>query len=600
MESNISVNTALSSYNLFNAVSIKQFIIDQLKNGENESFKDADFLGSNLNSFIDIISVLLQQVLFNYSVNASESSFSNASLFESMSKIVSLLNYKPTGKQTSMLPVNITIDLPIDIDYTSSTQFSLPKFITINKNSSFVIKNDLVIPIDAGEKQLSVDTILFQGQITESQIYNATGDEFEIINIIDNNINKNNKFITDNFFVIYVDELNNGKWTEYKETTSLFLESSTSQVYEKSFIDGFNYQFKFGNGVNGKQLQENAKIVVFYLVSNGEESQIGDNIIINKTPTIYSSNLYNTILLSQYQTINYNNLDLTTIRISNTGPSSAISYPESVESIRNNAPKVFSSQNRLFSIPDYNTFISKYFNSFVKDSYVFTNDEYCNSFLNYFYELGLDSPQDDSRINLAQVSFMTSCNFNNVYCAILPKVNTIIQGKVPNYLNNQLKQEIVNKMLPFKGLTHNIVLIDPIYKAITFGSTNLDDSDFNENQLINKLVLVRNRLTKYSYTYIKDSCIDVFMKYFSEIKLGSSIDTSLLSQSINNIPGVKSFYMENINGNQDKKLTFYTWNPLYSNEDNYITQQIILSDSFVYNYFYDLNNISNLIKIVDE
>jgi hypothetical protein len=100
--------------------------------------------------------------------------------------------------------------------------------------------------------------------------------------------------------------------------------------------------------------------------------------------------------------------------------------------------------------------------------------------LRYYYDIGLDAPQEDSRLNIAQVEFMTSTNFNNVYCFVVPRVNTLIGGRVPNYLNNTLKHEIVNATMDFRGLTHNLVLLDPIYKAVTFGSF-MDDDDWNAN-----------------------------------------------------------------------------------------------------------------------
>ena len=82
--------------------------------------------------------------------------------------------------------------------------------------------------------------------------------------------------------------------------------------------------------------------------------------------------------------------------------------------------------------------------------------------------------------------------------------------------------------------------------------------------------------------------------------LGGVLDVNYLSKAILNVPGVKSFLIRDPNGNTDSNLTFYIWNPLYSNEDNYITQQNIINKSFIYTYFYDLNNISNLIQVEDE
>ena len=84
MATNISATNMLSSYALFNATDIKQFIIDQLRNNPDNPFKDIDYLGSNINTFIDIIAVMLQQILFSYSVNSSETSFSTALLYENM------------------------------------------------------------------------------------------------------------------------------------------------------------------------------------------------------------------------------------------------------------------------------------------------------------------------------------------------------------------------------------------------------------------------------------------------------------------------------------------------------------------------------------
>jgi hypothetical protein len=76
----------------------------------------------------------------------------------------------------------------------------------------------------------------------------------------------------------------------------------------------------------------------------------------------------------------------------NTGGGTSISYPESIESIRVNAPRAFASQNRLFTLTDYKTFIQKNFSQYVKDVHVCVNDYYVNNFLKYYFDIGLDSP----------------------------------------------------------------------------------------------------------------------------------------------------------------------------------------------------------------
>ena len=218
------------------------------------------------------------------------------------------------------------------------------------------------------------------------------------------------------------------------------------------------------------------------MVSSGESAILGEGVISDTTPTQYSSSLWASVLASNYSTLDTSTNSLQFITVSNIGGGTNISYPESVASIRANAPKIFASQNRLFTLDDYKTFIMKNYSSYIKDTYFCTNDEYTRDFLRYYYNLGLDRPQEDSRLNISQVEFMTSTNFNNVYCFAVPKVNTIISGTIPNYLNTTLKQEVVNGCADYKGLTHNLVMLDPIHRAMCFGSY-MDDEAWNPNQL---------------------------------------------------------------------------------------------------------------------
>lgn len=597
MATNVSANNMLSSYALFNATDIKQFIIDQLRNNPDNPFKDIDYLGSNINTFIDIIAVMLQQILFSYSVNSSETSFSTALLYENMSRIVSLLNYKSAGKQTSILPVRFTVKRT---STDSEERFSIPKFLTVNYNHQFSLLNEETIFFPKGQSEIFFDTILHQGKISESQIFVANGDVFETFEIGDNFIrSEGSNFISDNFFTVYVDEENNGNWVEYEECASLFLENSEAQKYERRFTEEFGYEFKFGNDIYGKKLKKNARIIIYYLVSDGEPAQIGNDVLSSNKLTEYTT--YNLSLIKAASNFNTNTkVDLSKVTVKNTGPSTPISYPESVASIRKNAPRVFASQGRLFSLGDYEAFIKKFFDSYVKDTYFCKNEEYISNYLKYYYDIGMSAPQSDSRLNIAQVEFMTAVNFNNIYCFLVPAVNTIINGKIPNYLNTSLKRQIIDKAVPQMGISHNLVIIDPVYKAFTFGSYGLDDSEFNEKQYNNKLILIRNKNTKYSYSFIKKYCVDSLTTYFKSLKLGSTINVSDITQIINSVPGVKSFYIKDENDITDTSLNLFIWNPLYSNEDNTILSQPYTCKPFEYPYFYDLNNLNSKIEVIDE
>lgn len=157
------------SYAFINATDIKSYIINQLSNSDNPVFSGCSYVGSNMNALVDVISVLVQQILYHLSLNTSEASFATANLYESMSKLVSILNYKAVGKQTSLLPVRMTIDVASIKQYLGSEnlkQITIPRFSKISHNSDYYLKNEIVIPLtESTPASLNVDSILFEGNV---------------------------------------------------------------------------------------------------------------------------------------------------------------------------------------------------------------------------------------------------------------------------------------------------------------------------------------------------------------------------------------------------------------------------------------------------
>lgn len=594
------------NFALFEAASIKQFIIDHLN--KNGVYIDQNYLGSNLNCFIDIIAAMLQQLLFHYNMTATESTFSTAVLYENINKIVGLLNYKPNGKQTAILPVKILANL-----FTSQKfgTFVIPRYSFITANTNYVVRNDISFNFtEYQESSTVIDTVLYQGNLTESEEFILSGEDFQTITLIDTLINgTSGQFIADNFFDVYVKGPNEGdRWVQYSEVSTLFDYRGSDCIFERRLNENYNWEFKFGNNINGKKPTAGSKVVIFYLVSDGNRGEMNTADYDMTSLKRYNSNLFNEIILDDtigiysrkynYVTIN----DLQNINVSVTGPSTKVSSPESTELIRENVPKIFSAQNRLLTAGDYSSYIKKMFSNFVKDCYIFNNDEYTADLLKYYYDLGLSRPNEDNRVLLNQVNFETSCAFNNVYVVLLPLINTIIDGKVPNYVNVNLKQYIVNKLNVSKNITHNIVPTDPIYKAVSFGiidergvSDEILPTDFDDV----KLVLIRDKYSIFNNGYIMDNAVSVFTDYFNNVALGDTIDIVALSTALNQISGVKRIEMRS-GSVVNKKLTFVIWNPLYYEKDITVSQQNEELKPYMFHYFYNLDNIKEKILIEDE
>lgn len=587
------------NFSLFEATSIKQFLIEQLNAGG--VFTDQKYLGSNLNAFVDIISVMLQQIQFHYNTAATENTFATASLYENMNKLTSLLNYKPTGKQTSILP--ITIKSLLGLSNVTGT-FVIPRYSYIVYNKPFVLRNDITFSSVAGSS-LTIDDILYQGTLTESEVFEATGENFQTVTLVDKDKGTSSgKFITDNFFDVYVKEPG-GKWTQYSEVDLLFEASGGDKVYEKRINEYYNYEFKFGNNINGYRPIAGSEIIIFHIVSDGSSAQVGSGIINNAALYSYNSVKYAEIMKDNKTSIfeitpNFiTSSQLKLLSVSNAGATTAAAEAETTDITREMLPKIFAAQNRLITSNDYNSYITKNYGNFVKDNYVFNNDEYTSKYLRYFYNIGLGRPNDNPRVLLNQVNFQTSCGFNNVYIALLPKVNTIIDSKVPNYINTSLKRLIVDSLDRHKDMVHNISPVDPIYKAVSFGVHKETKNTLPEHFSDTKLILVKDRYSNFAEDYIRNAVYDLFKNYFENVKLGDTIDIAELNSKLTQIPGVKRIEMSD-GIHTDDKLTFIIWNPLYEEDDFSISQQSVLVDNFTYHYFYDFNNFNNKITVINE
>ena len=164
-------NLPQDAYVAFDAVSLKEYIVDRLN--ENEKFTDQKFDGSNLAAVIDIIAYSYHVLLFYLNNTASESNFDQATLYENMNKIVKLIGYKPTGKQTSIVPIEATASSSLAAANYTIKKYSY--FLADNIQYNFLDDISFSKTTAADEKiqEISDDVILYQGTIKEYPDYTA-------------------------------------------------------------------------------------------------------------------------------------------------------------------------------------------------------------------------------------------------------------------------------------------------------------------------------------------------------------------------------------------------------------------------------------------
>jgi hypothetical protein len=589
------------AYTSFDAVSLKQLMTDLLN--QNEVFRDQNFEGSNLNSLMDMMAVSYHVLLFYLNNTSSESTFTAASLKENVIKITSLLNYKPIGPQTSVVNFSLsgTSSLPANI-------YTIKRFASINANGySYSTLDDISFEKTTSDLEaLAINnTLLYQGSVKEYPQFTAVGEEFEVVYLINSNTTNNqvDQFVADNSFTVYVKDVASGLWSQWSEVATLFESNTSAQNFEKKINENGNFEFKFGSGINGRKLKAGDKVQIYYVYSDGEAGKVTQGAFDNGSFNVFTSPIFNEIC-DQIYTDEENFVtpaQLKFINVSNSSNSSNPTDMEDVDSIKSNATKLFSTQNRLVTLQDYENYINKNYSNVVESVKCINNDTFTSKYLKYFYDIGLRTPLDDGRVLLNQVDFASSTNFNNIYVFTTPKIQPIIDNKVPNYVSQSIKQLIINTTRPITMTTHNVVCADPIYKAFSFGLQLPGETESVDLAEQSRLIVVRDNSSRINSSQIKNRIVTIITDYFSNLKLNDVVDLFVLNASILNIEGVKNTLTRRIDtGYEAQKLNFAVWNPLYPLNDILFTSQNYQLQEYEYAFLYDTTNLSQQIIVEDE
>lgn len=570
------------SYVAFDATSLRDLIVQRLN--KELVFTDQNFVGSNISSIIEIISYSFSTLMYYLNKTSTESMFSEAQLYENINRIVKLLGYDPVGNQTASVSFNLSAqDIVVDNYIIPRYSYSLLGGVPYSfvRDASFTKSVDSVLE-DFSDKVSKYR--LYQGKFNEYPVYIASGADNELIFLT-----LSEETIVDHFNIdIYVRDDHTGVWSQWQRVDNLFSYGSRDEVFEIRFNENKNYEIKFGDNINGKKLNQYDAVSIFYLNSLAVAGEIG----ISDTSAFlikYNSPSYNTII---YNTIsNYSNLITDNvyknILIKNTVASTSFASYDSPDNIRSKAPKNYKTQNRLVTKQDYYSYVTSNFSNFISDVAVVNNNDYLESYIKYFLDIGVSSPQLESRALFNQLNFSNSSNFNNIYIVALPRTRN------RSYLMPSQKEVIIESIEPLKTLTSEVVLIDPVYIAADIAvKTNTTPSlgDIDSTSIVVEV----KRYSKRSNDAIRNDIKTIFSSYFQKdnLKLGDTINLYQLYSDIINIEGVDRFYCQSgdviVEG-----ISLIYWNPIYENDDVDITTQNLKLPYFKYMY---LNNINQLIN----
>jgi hypothetical protein len=586
------------SYAAFDAISLRNLIIERLNN--QGIFTDQNYIGSNISSIIDIISFSYNTLIYYLNRTSSESLFTEAQLYENISRIVKLLDYNPVGYQTSTLAFQCTAANTFEKGVYTIPRYS---FISIG-NVPFSFNEDVTFSIPTTNtttilEDLTNKKLLYQGTYRENPIHNAPGDENEVVTISNKDVD------VDHFNIdVYVLEKPNssnskGGWIQYKNVPNTRVENATARVFEKRLNANFVYEVTFGNGINGRKLETAEKVAIYYLQSSGERGVVGANSLKDASSfSLYRTTTFDQIKLdTNYEEFTYVDTNqFKSLYFNNSTGSTLPKKIETADEIRANAPLNFKSQYRLVTTKDYEGFVKTNFANFISDVRVFSNWEYTAKYLKYFHDIGIN-PGAFQQVILNQVQYADACNFNNVYICITPKVS---EGSTMKYLLPAQKEIIKSNIEPIKMLTTETSFLDPIYKAVGFGAIINDDVVISEtNTYVLEIVKATN--STRSNQGIQKEIAAIFKDVFNplNIKLGQHVEYTKLVNKILSVSGVSKIRTRNLDfTNSYEGLSFFLWNPVYPDLDKRIITNDTPIEDFQLIYFEDLFTVETRIVVV--
>ena len=309
--------------------SLKTFLKSQ------DRFKDYDFDGSNLSVLLDVLSYNTYQNAFYLNMVSNEMFLDSAKLRDSVISHAKELNYLPRSFRSSSAVIQLVI---------TSTD-AAKRSIVIPKGTSFTSRvDDFTYNFSTTENYVitnrtpSGSSFVYESEPIRVYEGSYLSDTYTI-NYANPLVYKiSNKRVDLESVLVTVFEDNGTTIQTYKRATSLFGHDENAKVFFLQPGIGDTYEIVFGDGVVGRKPKNNSACIIEYRSCNGELPNGAFKFI-------------NTARID-----NEANIVIETITASADG-----AVAEDLSSIKYNAPRAFTTQERAVTSEDYENLLKANF-----------------------------------------------------------------------------------------------------------------------------------------------------------------------------------------------------------------------------------------------
>ena len=442
-------------------------IKDNLKTflSQQDEFTDYDFEGSGMNILLDVLAYNTHYLGYNANMLANEMYLDSADQRSSVVSLAKQVGYTPRSASSSKARINVLMNNATGSTVTMSrgTKFTT----TVDEtNYSFVNNADVSISPSDGVYQFS-DLDIYEGTYLNYKYTANTSDKDQRFIIPNNNVDTTT-------LTVKVQESSSDSTTNtYKLASGITNLDSTSKVYFLQEIENGRFEVYFGDGVLGEAIADGNIVILDYITCNRDEPNGATSFTLSGTIDGFAD-----------------------VTITTQGVAAGGDAPETIKSIKYNAPRDYTAQDRAVTADDYKVLVKSL---------------YANAQSVQVYG-GEDAATPD---------------YGKVYISI--------KAKSGSNLTEVTKTSLVQSLKSFAVASVTPVIIDPETTFITLTTTFKYDSSLTTKDVSTLETNVVEAITGYNTDTLEN-----FTGMFRYSAVGKTIDGAD-SSILSNITKVKMY-----------------------------------------------------------
>ena len=427
-------------------------------------FQDYDFEGSSLSVLLDILAYNTHYNAYYLNMVANEAFLDTAILRDSVVSHAKTLGYTPRSFSAPEAKITLTVET----NSSNTGTLTIPRGFAFESNLIDDVSYNFVTiestTVSKSNTQFVFENLeIYEGFfVTYVFSYTKNSNPKSIFILPDTNI------VTPTIFVTVTDNTGNTASEVYNQITDILdVDASSKVFFLQEGIKG-EYQIYFGNDIIGKALVDGATVTVNYLTTTGTVANKANGFVART---------------------NLDGLSDFTITVNSVASGGALR--ESVDEIKYSAAAQFSTQNRLITIKDY-------------ESYIQQNYPNIDS-------LSVWGGED----NIPPV-------YGKVFISLKPKENY--------FISETEKQRIIDDIIKPKSIIAvQTEIIDPEFLYLLLDTTVEYDSKKTTSSEDTLKQNIRNTILSY-----RDTFLNKFAAKIVDSKLETSIDAVDLNAIIGN------------------------------------------------------------------